>query len=471
VNDRRTFLKAAAAAGLSAAIATASPEAHAADDALPIVDCHQHLWDLTQFRLPWIEKGSLLDRNYVTEDYLQAAKGLNIAQAVYMEVDVAPDQKKAEADYLVELCRGGKTPTRAAVVGGELTSDKFADYITPYRGNPFIKGVRQVIHSPSLKAGTCLSPTFVSNVQLLGKLGLSFDLCPRPAELSDGVKLVDKCPETRFIVDHCGNADVKAWLGEKRRGGQAPGHEVDAWKKDIAALADRKNVIGKISGIIARVPKEWSADDLAPIVNHCLDSFGPDRVIFGSDWPVCLLGASYRQWVTTLKEIISSRPADEQKKLLSENAIKFYAEGAAANSVFEGPGSANFGLRCRVSRSRGLRSNRYGLVIFAAAPRAQRHHLARDLDSCRAGAAIRSDLRGRGWDAIRGGPLPAWRRPRGDLRPLPRLLCRLRCRLRGSLDRHGQIRFGQQLVASVGHLGRSIGRHLRLHVSVSIPGL
>lgn len=323
MNDRRTFLQAAAAAALTTAIA-AVPPAQAADEPLAIVDCHQHLWDLSRFRLPWIEKGSLLDRNYVTEDYLKAAQGLNIAQAVYMEVDVAPDQKKAEADHLIELCRGAKTPTRAAVVGGNVTSDTFADYITPYRGNPYIKGVRQVIHSPSLKAGTCLAPTFVSNVQLLGKLGMSFDLCPRPAELSDGAKLVDKCPDTRFIVDHCGNADVKAWLPEKRRGGQAPGHEVEAWKKDIAALAERKNVICKISGIIARVPKEWSAEDLAPIVNHCLDSFGPDRVIFGSDWPVCLLGASYRQWVTALKEIIEERPAAEQKKLLSANAIKFY---------------------------------------------------------------------------------------------------------------------------------------------------
>lgn len=289
---------------------------------LPIVDCHQHLWDLKQFRLPWIEKGSLLDRNYVSEDYAAAAEGLNIAQAVYMEVDVALDQKKAEADYLEKLCTGGKTVTKAAVVGGDLTSDKFADYAKPLARSSVIKGVRQVLHP--LPKGTCLSPTYVENVQLLGKLGLRFDLCIRPGELADGLKLVEQCPDTRFIVDHCGNADVKAWLSDKRRGKDVAEHSMEGWKKDIAALAARKNVICKISGIIARVPKEWSAEDLAPIVNHCLDSFGPDRVIFGSDWPVCLLGATYRQWVTALQEIIASRPAAEQKKLLSENAIKFY---------------------------------------------------------------------------------------------------------------------------------------------------
>jgi predicted TIM-barrel fold metal-dependent hydrolase len=319
MHNRRTFLTATASA---AALALSSTACSAAAEALPIVDCHQHLWDLKQFRLPWIEKGSLLDRNYVSQDYDEAAKGLNIAQAVYMEVDVALDQKQAEADYLEKLCAGGKTVTKAAVVGGDLSKEAFADYATPLAKSKAIKGVRQVLHG--LPRGACLAPTFVENVKLLGKLGLCFDLCIRPGELADGLKLVEQCPETRFILDHCGNADVKAWLPESRRGNDKPEHGVDAWKKDIVALAGKKNVIGKISGIIARVPKEWSASDLAPIVNHCLDSFGPDRVIFGSDWPVCLMGATYRQWVTSLKEIISSRPQAEQKKLLSENAIAFY---------------------------------------------------------------------------------------------------------------------------------------------------
>lgn len=321
MHHRRTFLSVAAGTSLAAVLPSIAGQALAADDGLPIVDCHQHLWDLTKFRLPWIAKGSLLDRNYVSSDYDQAAKGLNIAQAVYMEVDVALDQKKAEAEYLEELCASKKTPTRAAVVGGDLTSDKFATYAKSLQGSKYIKGVRQVLHGQP--RGACLSKTFRDNVQLLGQLGLCFDLCIRPGELADGLKLVEQCPETRFILDHCGNADVNAWLPKKRRGGQ-PDHTAEAWKKDIAALAAKKNIICKISGIIARVPKEWSADDLAPIVNHCLESFGPDRVIFGSDWPVCLMGASYRQWVTALKEIIAERPLEEQKKLLSENAITFY---------------------------------------------------------------------------------------------------------------------------------------------------
>jgi predicted TIM-barrel fold metal-dependent hydrolase len=157
-------------------------------------------------------------------------------------------------------------------------------------------------------------------------LALSFDLCLRPKDLSDGIKLAEKCPDTRFILDHCGNADPKAFLkpGDSRLAKVRPDHEVEPWKRDISLLAKRPNVICKISGIIARIPREWRTDDLAPIVNHCLDEFGPDRVIFGSDWPVCLLGSKLANWVTALRQIIANRSSTEQRKLLSDNAALTY---------------------------------------------------------------------------------------------------------------------------------------------------
>jgi predicted TIM-barrel fold metal-dependent hydrolase len=293
----------------------------------PIVDCHQHLWNLDKFKLPWIEPGTLLGRSYVMKDYLAAIEGTGIKHAVYMEVDVDPAQQMAEAEHLIEICKSGKTPTIAAVISGRPAAAGFKDYITPLAKSAYIKGVRQVLHGASTPAGYCLAPDFVRGIQLLGELGRSFDLCMRPKELKDGVALARQCPETRFIVDHCGNADVKAFFkaGDPRLGDAKPDHESAAWKRDIESLASQKNVICKISGIIAQVPKEWSSDDLAPIVNHCLGSFGPDRVIFGSDWPVCLLGAPLKAWVAALREIIADRPEEEQNKLWSENAKRFYA--------------------------------------------------------------------------------------------------------------------------------------------------
>ncbi len=98
-----------------------------------------------------------------------------------------------------------------------------------------------------------------------------------------------------------------------------------AWQRDIAAVAQRKNVVAKISGIIASAkPGAWKVEQLAPIVNHTLDTFGPDRVMYGGDWPVCTLAASYRQWFDAFNQIVSNRPQAEQRKLFHDNAVKHY---------------------------------------------------------------------------------------------------------------------------------------------------
>ena len=89
-------------------------------------------------------------------------------------------------------------------------------------------------------------------------------------------------------------------------------------------MAKRKNVICKISGVVARAPEGWSSEDLAPIINHCLDQFGPDRVVFGGDWPVCRIATTYLQWVNALKEVIAERSLVDQKKLLHDNAVRLY---------------------------------------------------------------------------------------------------------------------------------------------------
>jgi len=293
----------------------------------PMIDCHQHLWDLTKFKLPWIKPGTLLGRSYLMQDYLAAIEGTGISRAVYMEVDVDPTQKQVEAEHLIDICQSGKAPTIAAVVSGYPAAAGFEQYVTQFKGSPYIKGLRQVLHGGSTPAGFCLGENFIRGMKLLGELNLSFDLCLRPKELADGAKLAAACPSTRFVVDHCGNADPESFLkpGDPRLKDAKIDHDADTWRRGIDQIAAQKNVICKISGIVARVPKQWTADDLAPIVNHCLDAFGPDRVIFGSDWPVCLNGAPLREWVTALKAIIASRTAEEQRKLLRENAVRFYA--------------------------------------------------------------------------------------------------------------------------------------------------
>ncbi len=307
--NRRTFLTSVAAGAV-----VTSPVFAKDTPMLPVIDTHQHLWDLKKFKLGWLKAGEPLDASFTPTEYAAATAGLNVVKAVYMEVDVVPEQQQMEADYLIELCESKATPTCAAVISGRPNSDGFAKYITPYKGHKYIKGVRQVLHVPTTPAGYCLDAKFVTGIQLLGDLGLSFDLCVRAAELPDMAKLIDQCPDTRFILDHCGNASVKF-----------KPEEWDTWKAGMAAVAAKRNVVCKVSGFIVNGGKgPWKADDLAPVVNSTIEAFGIDRVMFGGDWPVVTLSATYKDWLTMLRAIIANRSDVDQKKILHDNAAKFY---------------------------------------------------------------------------------------------------------------------------------------------------
>jgi predicted TIM-barrel fold metal-dependent hydrolase len=317
--DRRQFLAHAAAlcatapaSGLAQAQSESRSRSKGIHDMIPIVDTHQHLWDLAIFRLPWQKDNPKLAQSFLMRDYLEATAGLNVVKSIYMEVDVEPSQQPAEADHVIDICRRGDTPMVAAVISGRPASDGFKDYITRYRESRYIKGVRQVLHVQETPPGFCLDEAFIRGIRLLGTLGLSYDLCMRSAELKDAARLIDACPDTRFILDHCGNASVRA-------------RDLSAWRGDIAQVARRKNVVCKVSGIVASAAgSPWTADDLAPIINHVLDCFGPDRVMFGGDWPVCTLAATYRQWVEALQTIVRDRGAEDQRKLFHDNAFAFY---------------------------------------------------------------------------------------------------------------------------------------------------
>lgn len=318
--SRRTVLQ----GGLIAGALLAAPALAAEDEPLKILDTHQHLWDLKQFRLPWLAaaKGKLA-KDHLPVDYLKAVESLNVVKAIYMEVDVVPEQHVAEAEYVLKLTEDPKNLTVAAVIGGRPASETFGDYVARFKDDKRIIGVREVLHGAT-RRGYCLQKPFIRGVQLLGEHGKTFDLCMRPSELADAVKLVDACPDTRFILDHCGNGDPYAFMKNLPEAAQ-PAHEVDQYRRDIEALARREHVVCKISGIVARMQGyAWKPEDLAPVINICLEAFGPDRVMFASDWPVCTQAASYAEWVQALKEIVRDRPLEERKKLFYDNAAKFY---------------------------------------------------------------------------------------------------------------------------------------------------
>src|SRR5688572_8451316 len=114
---------------------------------IPIIDTHQHLWDLSKFRLPWLPADGELTKDFLPGDYARESAGLNVVRTVYMEVDVAPDQKAEEAEYVIGLCQRDDNPMAAAVIGGDPAGEGFPAYVERFAASPYVKGVRQVLHS------------------------------------------------------------------------------------------------------------------------------------------------------------------------------------------------------------------------------------------------------------------------------------------------------------------------------------
>jgi L-fuconolactonase len=303
--------------------AAGAAEEHTGEQPLPtelIIDTHQHLWSLQHTTPPWLAGAeAVLRQEYGVEQYRSAIGSLNV-QAVYMEVDVAPSDHVAEAQQVLQLIDQPESITRAAVIGGRPSDPAFAKYLDNVASSAKVKGVRQVLHGGDTPPGYCLQADFVRGIRLLGQRKLMFDLCLRPTELQDAAKLIRQVPETYFILDHCGNADVNAF----RVGNPQPSHDPDQWRRGIEAIAALPNVSCKISGVVAKAPHGWQPADLAVVVNHCLDAFGPERVIFGSDWPVCLLGSPLQPWVSALHQIIQNRSAEHRNLLWHGNAQLIY---------------------------------------------------------------------------------------------------------------------------------------------------
>lgn len=280
-----------------------------------IVDPHVHVWNLQQFRLPWLDHaGPILDRNYSVADYEQAIEGLNIVQSYYVEVDVAPDQKEAEARYVTELCAQGKGPIRAAILGGTSGRPGFRAYINQFKNDQNVHGVR-CSFGDAIKDRNAL----IEDLHFLSDLGMSFDLLLGSSMLRNAAEVVKACPKTRFILDHCGGASPDWIIGTR-----ADRSSLQSWKDGISRLASNPNVCCKISGVAESGQSPPQIEPIGDIVHHCFDSFGADRVLFASNWPVCLKAVTIKQWLGMVKQLAGSRTSSFRTGLFSRNADRWY---------------------------------------------------------------------------------------------------------------------------------------------------
>jgi len=277
---------------------------------MKIIDTHQHLWDLDLFRYSWLDGVPALRRSFRMEDYLKAGEGLGIEKSVHLEADVDEPYMLDETRHILALAVQEDNPLEGVVACGRPEKPHFADYLDQIAGHPKLKGIRRVLHTqPDELAQSSL---FAENVRVLAAYGLSFEFCVRAYQLPVVIRLVRDCPDVNFVLDHCGNPQVKE-------------HVFDPWRQHILEVSNLPNVVCKVSGILANADLEkWTPEDLRPYVEYVIECFGWDRVMFGSDWPVCTLAAPLQKWVETLKLLTRKAGEENQEKLFYKNAARVY---------------------------------------------------------------------------------------------------------------------------------------------------
>jgi len=277
---------------------------------MAIVDTHQHLWDPGMFSYSWLQNVPALQRAFRMSDYLEATKGLDVVKSVHVEADVDEPYMVEETKFLFGLADQADNPLSGIVACVRPEKPGFEAHLEKIAGHPALKGVRRILHTEPDDLGR--GKTFIENVGRLAGYGLSFDICVLARQLPVAIGLVSQCPEVSFILDHCGVPQVKEKV-------------VDPWRAHIKEIAGYGNVVCKISGVVAYAdPAKWTAEDLRPYIEYVIECFGWDRVMFGSDWPVCTLAASYRQWVEGLWSIIGTAGQEKQRRLFHDNAVRVY---------------------------------------------------------------------------------------------------------------------------------------------------
>jgi predicted TIM-barrel fold metal-dependent hydrolase len=270
-----------------------------------LIDTHLHLIDRKRLTYPWLAGAGVLNRDSLYADYAREARRLGITATFHMEVDVAEADIGRETDYVKEVAQEPGCLIRGAIANCRPENPDFAAYVERIEHDSFVVGLRRCLHVMPDELSE--QNVFRLHIRALGQTRLTFDLVMLPRQIHQTLALIDAAPETRFILDHCGVPDIR-------------GHGFAQWAPGLSAIAQRPNVIIKLSGLMAYAdPADWTDETMRPYVEHVIEAFGWDRVVWGSDFPVCTLGGSLSTWVALTRALTDGCSADEKAKLFHRN--------------------------------------------------------------------------------------------------------------------------------------------------------
>lgn len=284
------------------------------------IDAHQHFWRYSPARDTWIDDGmAVLKRDYMPADLEPELR----ANGIDATIAVQADQSEQETLFLLE--QADQNPLVAGVVGWvDLRATGVCQRLQYLSQFPKLRGVRHVAQSEP-DDQFLVREDFLRGVAMLRDFHLTYDILIYARQLTAAVKLVEKLPDQAFVLDHIAKPEMKSGTES---------HEFDKWSAGIRALAANRRVHCKLSGLITEADwRGWRPDDFKPYFDVVFDAYGTDRLMFGSDWPVCLLASTYAQVKGLIEDYARGFTEGERAKIFGGNAARFYGLEARTESA------------------------------------------------------------------------------------------------------------------------------------------
>ncbi|MBM3959703.1 MAG: hypothetical protein FJ314_08030 [SAR202 cluster bacterium] len=271
-----------------------------------VVDSHQHFWDIRRLSYEWMGAGaSPLKRNFLPRDLKPLVEDAGVDRTVIVQAH----QSMEETDWILGLAR------RHAFIGGtvcwvDLTARDLGRTLDRLQKDRYFNGVRHNWHGEADERWAVRTPV-VKGLRELAARGIPFDLLTFPQHLKHVVDLYERIPSLKGVVDHISKPAIAKF-------------QMEPWARDIAAVAEIPGVFCKVSGMVTEARHNWEPADLRPYVEHVVNAFGYERLMFGSDWPVCTLAGTYRQVFDSARSALGRMPARVRDDVFGGNAVKFY---------------------------------------------------------------------------------------------------------------------------------------------------
>jgi len=273
---------------------------------MPNIDSHQHFWTYNPTRHAWIdEQMKAIRRDFQPHDLKPLLDKNGFDGCVAVQVD------QTEEETLQLLALANQHDFIKGVVGWiDLRNKDLASRLEYFSRLKKLKGFRHIVQGE--KPGFLLQPSFAEGVRLLNRFGFTYDLLIYHHQLPEAVDFLKAVPDTRIVVDHIAKPSIRT-------------KEISEWKKNMAALAGFPNVYCKVSGMVTEAHwPGWTYDDMVPYLDVVFEVFGTRRLMYGSDWPVCLVAATYDEQFSILSDYLRSFSTSEKNGILGENAERFY---------------------------------------------------------------------------------------------------------------------------------------------------